>query len=129
MVGTTNNKFLNLNDIGAYKIATILADYVWDSVSKWDIFNKQTLGIQYVKAIDSIAGNTAEGFGRYYKKDKQKFYYNARGSAYEAMHWTEKARARKLLNPKDYDLIIKNLNSLPREINWLIKITEEKLTI
>lgn len=83
--------------------------------------------MQYVRSVDSIAGNLAEGFGRYHKKDKEKFYYNSRGSAYESIHWTERAWARKLISKKAYDLIIEQLTNLPKEINWLIKITEEKL--
>lgn len=121
--------FLNLNDINAYKIADDLSDRVWDTVFKWDWFNKRTLGVQYVNSIDSIGGNVAEGFGRFHKKDKQKFYYNARGSVFESLFWTEKAKKRKLIDAKEYDFIISQCNKLPREINWLIKITEEKLSI
>lgn len=123
------NKFLSLNDINAYRIANELSDYVWDIVSKWDWFSKKTLGAQYVTAIDSIPGNIAEGFGRFHKKDKEKFYYNARGSLYESIHWTEKAMVRKLISSKQYEYIKSLVDKLPREINWLIKITEIKLKI
>lgn len=119
--------FLSLNDIKAYTTSTALSDYVWELVSTWDWFNKRTLGVQYVNAVDSIAANIAEGFGRYHKKDKQKFYYNSRGSAYESLHWVEKAKTRKLLSQQVYEHIVNELNTLPKEINWLIKITEEKL--
>ena len=30
--------------------------------------------VQYIRAIDSISSNLAEGFGRYHKKDKIHFY-------------------------------------------------------
>ena len=73
-------EFLKLEDITCYEIASELSDYVWEIVSKWDIFTKKTIGSQFVDATDSIAANIAEGFGRFHKKDKQKFYYNARGS-------------------------------------------------
>ncbi len=122
-------KYLELADINAYVIADSLSDYVWDLVSKWDWFNKRTLGIQFVNSIDSIGGNTAEGFGRYHKKDKQKFFYNARGSIYESLYWAIKSKKRKLISLKEYDFIVSSLNKLPKEINWLIKITEEKLSI
>lgn len=122
-----DKNFLNLESINAYTIADKLSDFVWENISGWDWFNKRTLGIQYVNAIDSIGGNVAEGFGRYHKKDKQKFYYNARGSVYESIYWTKKAQARKLLIAKDLDYVISELNKLPKEINWLIKITGEKL--
>lgn len=120
--------YLSLNRINAYTISSKLADDVWSIISSWDSFNKNTLGIQYQRAIDSIAANLAEGFGRHHKKDKEKFFYNARGSLYEAIHWTEKAKTRTLLNNSDYRTILVQLEALPREINWLIKITEEKLT-
>lgn len=121
--------FLNFNNINAYKVANNISDKVWDWVSLWEWFSKSTLGIQYVKAIDSVAGNIAEGFGRFHKKDKQKFYYNARGSVYEALHWTEKAKQRGLITEENYKDITKQLTILPREINWLIKITEDKLAM
>jgi len=70
-------KYLKLEDITAYKIASELFNYVHELISKWDWFNKRTLGGQYMDATDSIAGNIAEGFGRFHKKDKIKFYYNA----------------------------------------------------
>lgn len=35
---------------------------------------------QIINAIDSISANIAEGFGRYGKKDKIKFYYYSFGS-------------------------------------------------
>lgn len=121
--------FLSLDSVRPYGIASKLSDEIWDLVSRWDWFARKTLGSQYVNAIDSIAGNLAEGFGRFHKKDKEKFYYNSRGSVYESIHWTEKARRRKLLKSAEFDKIIEALNSLPREINWLIKVTEEKLKI
>ncbi len=123
------DKFLKLENIPTYRTAAELSDYIWNLVSKWDWFSRRTLGSQYVNAIDSIAGNVAEGFGRFHKKDKQKFYYNSRGSVYESIHWTERASNRKLLSPTDFNYVIEALNKLPREINWLIKITEEKLKI
>lgn len=121
--------FLKLENINAYVIADKLSDLVWDLVLKWDWFNKRTLGIQYSTSVDSIGGNIAEGFGRFHKKDKQKFYYNARGSLYESIYWTQKSKIRKLITNKEYEFINSELNKLPKEINWLIKITEEKLTI
>ncbi len=120
-------KYLKLNDIEAYKKATGISDYIWALVDKWDWFNKRTLGVQWVDSTDSIGGNIAEGFGRYHKKDKQSFYYIARGSAQESIHWTGRAFKRMLINNKHKGYIIKVLKTLPREINYLIKITQIKL--
>ncbi len=78
-------KYLQLNDIGAYKIALNLSNYVWVLVVEWDYFTKATVGKQYVSAIDSISSNIAEGFGRYSRKDKIKFYHYSFGSIKESL--------------------------------------------
>ena len=68
-----DKKYLKLNDIDAYKIAFSLSNYVWDLIVKWNQFNSDTVGKQFIRAVDSISANIAEGFGRYSKKDKIKF--------------------------------------------------------
>lgn len=121
------HNYLKLEDITAYKKATVLGDIVYGVVSKWNWFDKRTLGVQWTDSTDSIAANIAEGFGRFHKKDKQKFYYNSRGSVYESAHWTKRAYARKLVTEQEYNEIISILRSLPKDINMQIKLTEFKL--
>ncbi len=120
-------KYLQLNDIDCYKKALSLSNYVWDVVSEWDWFAKKTVGIQFVTAMDSISANIAEGFGRYGKKDKIKFYFYSFGSTKESLDWNEKSRTRKLLTKEQYDHIFAELQILPREIHQLIKFTNDKL--
>jgi four helix bundle protein len=120
-------KYLKLNDIDAYKNSFNLSNYVWDIVIKWDYFAKDTVGKQFVKAVDSISANIAEGFGRYTKKDKIKFYRYSSGSVYESLDWTQKAFKRKLLSESDYDEIHSKLKSLPKDIYGLINFTHSKL--
>ena len=124
-----NKKFLKLNDIEAYRIAFKLSNHVWDLVLKWDYFAKNKVGKQFVKAIDSISANIAEGFGRYSKKDKIKFYRYSFGSLYESLDWNEKAHIRKLLNEEEYSCIFSELIKLPKSINSLILFTDKKLQI
>jgi len=120
-------KYLQLSDISCYKRALALSNYVWDIVIKWEWFAKRTVGIQSVTAIDSISANIAEGFGRYSKKDKIKFYYYSFGSVKESFDWDEKSNIRKLLTKKQYEHILNELQALPKEIHQLIKFTMEKL--
>ncbi|MEK7083804.1 MAG: four helix bundle protein, partial [Patescibacteria group bacterium] len=90
-------KFLKLHDIHAYVTAFHLSNYVWKITVRWDYFEKRTVGIQFVTAIDSISANVAEGFGRYSKKDKIKFYYYSFGSVQESFDWNQKSKVRRLL--------------------------------
>ncbi|MEA2097465.1 MAG: four helix bundle protein [Patescibacteria group bacterium] len=122
-------KFLKLNNLDAYKISFHLSNYIWDIIMNWDYFTKDTIGKQFVRSIDSISANIAEGFGRYNKKDKIKFYRYSFGSLKESLDWNEKARIRKLLTDKQYEHILKELQKLPKELNWLIKFTNDKLAI
>ena len=122
-------KYLALNDISAYKKAFNLSNYVWEIIYQWNYFEKDTVGKQFVRAVDSVSANIAEGFGRYGKKDKIKFYYYSRGSVKEALDWNEKAKNRKLFTKEDYDKIFKGLNTLSKEINILIRLTRDNLEI
>ena len=121
-------KYLKLNDIDSYKVAFNLSNYVWDLIIKWDRFNSDTVGKQFVRSVDSISANLAEGFGRYSKKDKVKFYRISFGSMYESLDWNEKALKRKLISKREYDYIFSELQKLPKLIHQLIKFTNTKLS-
>jgi four helix bundle protein len=123
------SNFLKLNDIECYRISFHLSNYVWNNVIKWDSFSKKTIGTQFVNAVDSISANIAEGFGRYFKKDKIKFYRYSQGSLKESFDWNEKAKVRELVSKEEYDYIFKELEKLPKALNYLIKYTNEKLKI
>lgn len=121
--------YLDLDNINSYKIAHNLSNYVWEAILSWNYFAKDTIGKQFTRAVDSISANIAEGFGRYTKKDKINFYHYSYGSIKESLDWVEKAKTRKLLTDEQYNYILTELNKLPKEINSLIKFTNEKLAI
>lgn len=120
-------KYLDLNDLSSYKLAMEIGTLIWDIVSQWDFFAKDTIGKQFVRCVDSVAANIAEGFGRYGKKERIVFYRYSYGSLYEARAWTQKAYDRNLITPDQLLKIRKYLETLPIEIHQLIKFTNEKL--
>ena len=124
-----DKRYLQLNDIDAYRVAFHLSNLIWEEVVRWDHFARHTVGKQFVRAIDSVSANIAEGFGRYGKKDKIKFYRYANGSLKERLDWNEKARARKLISQNTYENIFTELQQLPLLINQLIKYTNLTLKI
>ena len=121
-------KHFKLNDIEAFRSAFKLSNYVWEIVSVWPNFQRDTLGKQFARAVDSISANLAEGFGRYAKKDKINFYRYSRASVYECLDWNEKAKVRKLISSEQYEYIFQQLQILPKQINGLIKLTNDNLT-
>ena len=124
-----SKKYLKLNDIEAYRIAFHLSNFTWEIVLKWEQFAKQNLRGQFVRAVDSISDNLAEGLGRYSKKDKIKFYRYSKGSLAESLDWNEKAKRRGIIEEKTYQYILGELQKLPKAINALIKYTNDNLAI
>jgi four helix bundle protein len=120
-------KYLKLNDIESYKSAFKLSNYVWEIVIKWNFFEKDTIGKQFARAVDSISANISEGFGRYFKKDKILFYRYAKGSVFESLDWNEKSKVRNLITTEQYNHIFSELQKLPKQINELINYTNTKL--
>lgn len=51
----------NFVHLHIYKLSEKLADEIWRIVALWDFFARNTVGIQIVKAVDSIGANIAEG--------------------------------------------------------------------
>lgn len=122
-------KYLQLRDIDAYRIAFHLSNRVWDIVRTWDFFAKDTVGKQFVRSVDSISANLAEGFGRYTKKDRILFYRYADASVKESLDWNQKALCRKLMETEQYKQIFQELQKLPKEIRGLINFTNQRLKI
>ena len=121
-------KYLQIDDVIAYKKAHDLSNYVWDIATKWNILAQKTIGVQFIRSTDSISANMAEGFGRQTRNDKVKFYYYARASVYESLDWDKKARCRNLITEEQFDYLKNVLESLPRDINTHIKLTYSQLS-
>ena len=120
-------KHFKLSDIEAYRSALKLSNYVWEIVFVWPNFQRDTVGKQFARAVDSVSANIAEGFGRYSKKDKINSYRYARASVYECLDWNQKAKARELISLEQYKHNFQELQTLPKLINGLIKITNDNL--
>ena len=119
--------YLKINDIEAYNIGFTFSNKVWDIALAWSYLAQKTIGAQFIDAVDSISANIAEGFGRYHKKDKIKFYHYSRGSVLECVDWLEKSKVRNLITQEQYIELRNELEKLPKSINSLIKYTDQQL--
>ncbi|HWY10106.1 MAG TPA: four helix bundle protein [Bacteroidia bacterium] len=126
---TLTKKYLQLEDLEVYNRSFDLSNKVWDLVVEWNYLAQNTVGSQLVRSIDSVSANVAEGFGRFGKKDKIKFYRISRASVLESKDWLNKSVARKLITKETHSEIITELEKLPKLLNGLIKITNDKLKL
>jgi four helix bundle protein len=77
--------------------------------------------MQLVKAVDSIAANISEGFGRFFYKENIQFQYYARGSMSETKTWLTKSKARKVISEEQWEILMKKLEELGKRHNSYIK--------
>jgi len=118
--------YLSFEMLDAYSTSYTLSNYVWGIVISWNYFERDTLGKQFSRAVDSISSNIAEGFGRFSKKDKIRFYYYSLGSVLECKDWNNKCLERSIINKDQHYYIKTRLDNLPKEIYQLINYTNEK---
>src|SRR5437867_12161731 len=102
----------NFGKLQVYQVSAKVADSVWNIVTAWDAFARDTVGKQIVRAADSIGANIAEGSGRGSLQDNRRFIRMARGSSYETIHWLRRSYLRKLLTQTE----IKKLRLLIEEL-------------
>ena len=94
---------IKLGNLEVFKVAMQIGEMAWTTVSKWNYFEKDTLGKQFVKAADSIAFNIGEGYGRYHFAENRNFCWYSRGSAYETLIAVKKAANRKLITKQEFE--------------------------
>ena len=119
--------YLTLGKISAYKKSFDFSNQVWNITVKLDYFAKDTVGKQFVRSSDSISANIAEGFGRYSKREKIRFYRISLGSLEETWDWIRKAFVRELITEETKIKLIDTLFEIRKEIFHLVKYTNEKL--
>ena len=111
---------INLQKIEVYRMARELCREGWNIYKKFDWQTNKVIGDQWIRAIDSCGANIAEAHGRFHYLDKIKFLYNARGSLYEALHWTDLLSERQLTPQNSLDQCYRLIHSIAPKLNSYI---------
>ncbi|RJP63780.1 MAG: four helix bundle protein [Ignavibacteriales bacterium] len=117
---------MNLEELQVYQKAMDIGEQIWKIVIQWDYFSKDTVGKQLVKAIDSVAANLSEGFGRYFYKEEKQFCYYSRGSLFESKTWITKAHNRNLIEDVIFENMVKEINRIGVKLNNYINSIGKK---
>ena len=110
-----------LEKLEVYQLSEAFSDMIWDLVSAWDYFKKDTIGKQLVRAADSISANIAEGYGRYYYKESKQFFYYSRGSLQETKSWLTKCKRRNIIEISKVEELINEAEKILAKLNGYIK--------
>ena len=116
----------DISDLEIYKLAVEIAEEIWDIVVKWESFSKWTIGKQLVEAADGIAATMREGYYRYDRGDKRRFFQFALASAQEAKLWWWRSHRRQLIKEEQYNSTATKLDELiPKTINYILYLKKE----
>ena len=113
--------FLRFEDLRVFQLAEKLGDDVWDIVISWKYFEKNTVGIQLVKAADSIGANIAEGTGRGTPGENKRFVRISRGSLNETKYWLRRACSRNLIGAEQEANLRQIIENLAPQLNAYLK--------
>ena len=113
-------KHVPMEELEQFKRFVSVSHNVWSILDKWRPFAKDTVGKQFVRAVDSIGANLVEGDGRHSTKDGLHFFRIARGSARETRYWINCAAARNLIEHSVADQLIADLIASTKQLNALI---------
>ncbi len=108
---------MKLEDFKVYNLSMDLGEDVYSEVINWNYFDKDTVGKQLVRSVDSVAANLSEGMGRYHYKERKNFSYYSRGSLFETKTWITKAHNRKLFNDELFEKLIQNIEIIGIKLN------------
>ena len=113
--------FLRFEDLRIFQLAEKLCDEIWDIATSWRYFEKNTVGMQLVKAADSIGANIAEGAGRGTPKDNQRFVRISRASLNETKYWLRRAHRRNLIREVQNAYFNQIIEDLGPQLNAYLK--------
>lgn len=120
-------KFISLKDLEVYQLSRKLSTIAWGIYSNFNYEQKKIIGDQFIRSVDSVGANIAEGFGRFHYMDKVKFYIYSRASLYEScQHWAELMHERKIISDHDFSNILEVHKLLEIKLNNIITNNRNK---
>jgi len=119
--------YITLHNLEVYALSRTYSKVAWEMYELWDWELRKVIGHQMIRSVDSVGANIAEGYGRFHYADKNKFYYNARGSLIESHHWLELLCERKIMTTNKYTELHELYTTILRKLNGLIKAQKNNI--
>ncbi len=119
--------FISLKELKVYQMARQLSTKAWLIYSKMSFEDKKHIGDQFIRSVDSVGANIAEGYYRFYYLDKCRFYYNSGASLAEAMeHRLELLLEREKISKDLFNEFFIIYKDLQVRLNNFIKETKDE---
>jgi len=119
--------YIELKDLEVYQLSRRLSSIAWKIFCRMSFEDKKHIGDQFLRSVDSVGANIAEGYGRFHYLDKVRFYYNSRASHFEAfIHWLELLSERERISNEEFEDINGKASILLIKLNNFITVTTKK---
>lgn len=115
-------------DLEIFQLSEKLSDEIWEMVSKWDTFSKNTIGMQIVNSADGIGASISEGSGKGSYKDFRRYVKISRGSLYETKYWLRRTVCRKIISKEEVARIKPLMDELLPKLNGFIKYLDTQIS-
>tara|TARA_Y100000589_G_scaffold132495_1_gene126339 strand:+ start:12062 stop:12529 length:468 start_codon:yes stop_codon:yes gene_type:complete len=112
---------MKLEDLNLYNECQIFEQELWNKVSNWEDFAKDTLGKKLVLTADNISSNIAQGYGRYFFEENRQFCYKSRGALLDTRGLIKKAFDRNLISEEDFNTYEAEIEKLHKMLNAYIR--------
>ncbi len=119
-------KIRSFTDLFAWQESHKLVLLVYKSTKNFPREETYSLVDQMKRCSVSISSNTAEGFSRNSKKEKQQFYFMAKGSLTELQNQLLVARDVGYLSKEEFDKISNQTILVHKLLNGLVKSAQSK---
>lgn len=117
-------KYITLKDLEVYQLSRKLSTLAWEIYSKLNYEQKKVIGDQFIRSVDSVGANIAEGYARFHYLEKVRFYHISRASLSEAMeHWAELMLERKIVTTEIFQDLMELHKPLQIKLNNFIAST------
>ncbi len=117
--------YRDFTDMNVWKKAFDLLLKVYSITKNFPKEEKYGMTSDIRRSANSVVHNIAEGFGRYERRDKTRFYKISRGSAYEIISQIVASYALGfMINENEKELMIQEYRNVISELDSLIKTIE-----
>jgi four helix bundle protein len=117
----------NFENLNVYKQSVEWVSFADLLIEKIKSKISHTVIDQFLRASLSIPLNIAEGSGRWHKADKKNFLFIARGSVYESIAILQIIKRKSIISENEYTSAYKQLESISKMLNSLIKSIDTSL--
>ncbi len=121
-----DRKIASYTDLMVWQEARKLAKLTYELTSSFPHDEKYGLSSQIKRAVVSVPSNIAEGFGRSSAKEKNQFYYIAKGSLAELETQGYISQDVGLLSKRDLDKLLDQSTVVQKLLHGLIKANKER---